>query len=171
MCTTCEELNIPERLWKLDKPIIHDFKDDVIYRRFKVVGPKENWKTLNLTASVFQLNTDSYNKASLCESADDVLFNSVKADCGKHYTNWGILSISSNDLTDINSKKIKLNNEERVFTLKFQHVPEDCMYPHSEILIMEDDTKLLPKAPKSIGVIIRDFFVEKCNIIKYPIAG
>jgi hypothetical protein len=170
MCEKCGVLNIPERLWRNERAIDNDFKDDSLYRRFIVFGDKLTWSSSNLSHVVFKLDRDSYNKSSLCTEPNDVLYNTRLVDNGVHYVNFGILELPCHSLDQINDIPVvlELNGTKRIFKLQPVHSPEDCMYPHSEILIYEGDVEVNIKTPKSIGVILRDVLIEKINIIKEP---
>lgn len=132
MSIDCEILGIPNHLHKNQRELDTIFdEEEVLYRRFKIERSK--WEgTIQESSAVFELKDDSYNRSKYCLSPTDVLYSST----GEYYENWGIGSVSISKISG--NKKSIINNEIRNFTIKVEHTPEICNYPHCEVFIYED---------------------------------
>lgn len=165
----CQQLGIPERLHRNGRGIDNEFlEDELIYRRFKVEGNKEDWlSNSQISTSIFKVSNDSCNRSKYSEEPEDVLFNIRPQDEGKHYIDWGILSLQVHQLNQF-SFPIQQNSIDRIFSIKVEHVPDDCMYPHSEIRVFVDGELISKNKPSSINRAIRDFLIEQVVIVKEP---
>lgn len=165
----CTQLGIPERLHRNGRAIDTEFlEDELVYRRFKVEGTKEDWHSNNqVSVKVFPISNDSCNRSKYCESPEDVLFNTRPSDEGKHYLDWGILSLEVSKLNDFNFS-FQQNSIQKLFFIKVEHIPSECMYPHSEIRVYENGVLIIQDKPKSIKSAIRKFLMDRKKIVKEP---
>lgn len=165
----CLALGIPERLHTNNRNIDPNFdEDECVYRRFKVPGPKETWSMAGNepSARIFDLSEDSYNRSKYCEQPDDVLFNVRPEDGGKHYDDAGIISLQVNQLRDAATEfLVTENGNRRRFTFSVEHDPLLCMYPHTNVNVMENG-KLAPKRPPSLKSAFRLMLRDYLEIIK-----
>ena len=165
----CSVLNIPARLHTAGRLKDPNFdEDEVVYRRFSVPGPKEAWSMAGNDPSVniFKLNEDSYNRSKYCEEPEDVLFNVIPEDDGRHYTDAGILSLQIQKLKESESEFIITENgNKRRFTFSIEHDPLPCMYPHTNVNIMENG-EIAPKRPTSLKFAFRLMLRDYLKIIK-----
>jgi hypothetical protein len=149
------------------RTVDEEFNNEIIYRRFKASADKSEWlNNSQLSSSIFQVNSDSCNRSKYSEFPEDVLFNIRIEDNGAHYFSWGILAFNSEI---IDSFSFLLNGTKRTFSMKLDHTPLDCMFPHSEIIVLEGEEKInINIPPKSARVVIRDYLISNCEIIKSP---
>ena len=166
MSKECDEIGIPGHLHQGERRKINLFKqDELLYRRFYVDPPKSTWlKNAKLSAAVFKLDNDSYNRSYFCNYPLDVLYNIKAKSKTDHFFNWGILKINVNSIEDnvfiVNDKDIEVHFE-------INHEPLKCMYPHSEIKtnIVTQTSNSVSKATRAS---IRDYLIDKCEVIKNP---
>lgn len=169
----CSELGIPSHLHTGTRDVDNTFgMDETIYRRFKCAGGPNDWKkNSTLSASVFPVDNDSCNRSKYCRYPEDVLYNTRKQDNGVHYSDHGILGFKVSDfftLTVPPAPPIKQNGVVRNFTFHLEHQPEVCMYPHTEIWIIDANNRIDTKPPKSTRALIRDRLLSIINIVKEP---
>lgn len=168
MTKNCHALGIPEYLHRDERPIDIHFLSETIFRRFDVPGEPSTWrKDKRISASIFPVRNDSCIREKYSRKPEDVLYNTRVEDNGRHYFHMGILSFSTSDIDGF-KEEISHNNSRRIFTLKMKHDPLDCMYPHCEILVLENDTILDQNKPKSIKTLVRDILLDKISIVKEP---
>ena len=168
MAMKCQKLGIPEYLHRQERPIDNQFLTETIFRRFDVAGEPSDWRNdKGISASIFPVKDDSCNRDKYSEKPEDVLYNTREEDGGSHYVNMGILSFCSSTIDNFTAE-INQNNIKRIFTLKLKHDPLECMYPHCEILVLENGQILDQNKPKSIKTLIRDILLDKITIVKEP---
>ena len=168
MPNKCLELGIPEYLHQKERPVDSIFQSEFIYRRYKASGNVEDWKKDKvISASIFPVKNDSCNRSKYCRVPEDVLYNTREEDKGNHYFEMGILSVNSDSLIFF-SGNITQNGNARNFQLTVSHEPLECMYPHCEILVMENGQVIDQKKPKSIKALIRDLLLDEVEIAKMP---
>ena len=170
----CSKLGIPKYLHSRKRlKDNHFLSSEKIYRRFTAKGRAEDWKNDKaLSAVVFPVEDDSVNRSAYCEKPEDVLYNTREKDEGKHYWNHGILLFQVNKFKELSlepKEPIRLNGVERDFTFHLEHCPQPCMYPHSEIWVMEGGKRVDNQPPRSIRAIARSQLVGICDIYKYPL--
>jgi hypothetical protein len=85
------------------------------------------------------------------------LYNVRVEDEGNHYFSWGVLSIKPQAF-DVFT--FKTTNTSRTFFLQLRHDPLDCMFPHSEIIVLENGSVVDTSKPKSVKAAIRDFLIN-----------
>lgn len=54
---------------------------------------------------------------------------------GPHYTDWGILELRVSDLKALRRMHPDPKNQQ-AYTFDVAHLPERCMYPHSELKLL-----------------------------------
>ena len=170
MASDCFRMGIPDHLHKNGRDEDSQFqKNEKLYRRFNISPPKNTWlNSREKSAAVFRLNDDSYNRDKYSRKPNEVLFNIRAKDKNDHFFNHGILELNIQRLNSKKFNNIKINGQIAKFRFLPKHVPEICMYPHCEIHAFQGDEKVNPVSSKSARAIIRDIFVELCDIIKNP---
>jgi len=162
----CDSLRIPSHLHRNGRAIDDEFGEELIYRRFLAPGLNSDWlKSRQLSSSIFEVKNDSCNRSKYSNSPHDVLYNVRIEDEGKHYLSWGILSINSKAFSLFT---FQVNGTTRTFSLKLSHDPLDCMFPHSEIIVLEAGIRIDTSKPKSVKAVIRDYLITECEIVKFP---
>jgi hypothetical protein len=169
MTKDCSNIGIPEHLHQGEREEDSVFSDDEkIYRRFFVSPPKSAWlNNKQLSAKVFKLEDDSYNRERYSNAPEDVLFNKDAANKIDHYFSFGILCLICEDIktysyeAEVNSNNIKI-------TFDIFHKPEKCIYPHSEIHAYSNGEYIKKVAPKSFRTLIRDILIGFSEIVKDP---
>lgn len=168
MCEKCFELGIPEHLHSKGREIDNVFDSELIYRRYFASGKITDWmKDGSISAAIFPVRNDSCNRSKYCKDPTDVLYNTREGENEEHYIHMGILGFNSSAVEDF-SHTIKHNNNDRVFRLKMQHDPRVCMYPHCEIIVLENGERVNSGKPKSVKVLVRDILLNSIEIISYP---
>jgi hypothetical protein len=94
MSKECLNKGIPNYLHQGERKEDQIFDaDELLFRRFKVTPPKELWLTDNsVSANVFKLENDSYNRGKYSNAPNDVLYNKDASSPEDHFYSWGILS-------------------------------------------------------------------------------
>ncbi|QKZ13984.1 hypothetical protein [Spirosoma sp. KUDC1026] len=161
----CTALGIPTHLHTGGREVTEVKNEEDLYRRFRIEGNKEEWlkDDSKASSSLFKLENDSYNRSSLCESPEDVLYD----DEGNHFPDNGILSLSVEDLRHEDSKfTIEVNDSgERVFTFVVEHDPKECNYAHAEVIVYENGAPA-PKNPTSLKKAFRKILTTHLTVIK-----
>jgi hypothetical protein len=154
----CEAKGIPRHLHCLNRSAEPFFETtELLYRRFssEVID--------DLTAAI-SFERMSVNRQKFCHSPDDVLWNDKE---GGQYAGCGVLAIPVAAL-DI---RISHAHEDYSFTLRPEHCPEPCNYPHSEVIA----TKVLPDGtevplreirPKSVKLAIRKALENSISVVR-----
>ncbi|PQA60172.1 hypothetical protein [Siphonobacter curvatus] len=166
-CEVCTISSIPARLHRNGRPVISEFdEDELLYRRFKVEGSKEDWETnQDSRVKIFAMDNDSYNRSKFSECPEDVLYNK---DSEEHHLAYGIVSIKVSDVLSI--REAEVNNERRIFTAVVNHKPENCMYPHCDLVIYSNG-QVAEKRPKSVKAVFRNLLVGFLKIEKPFVKG
>lgn len=167
----CTAIGIPDKLHKderEDDPVFN--VDEVLFRRFKVQGEPAEWLTNSaLSAAVFEIKNDSFNRSKYSD-AEDVLYNDRPEDNGAHYVDWGILSLPVSCI----NLEIPIDHKEkgvvtrRIFTIQVRHTSKPCNYAHCEIFVFEDGVQIDSNKPKSVKLSIRNHLVGISTILKKP---
>lgn len=165
MCEACIQLGIPERLCRNNRPLLKISRDDILFRRVPAQLFPDRKASEKVSAVAFPLRNDSYNLESQCESPDDVLF-SILPDV-PHYLDHGIIKIDLGDLWDA-SFEYSGGKETYRCRFEFDHEPEDCMYPHSEIKVYINDVLKNPISSKDAKTALRLKLHENHSIVKFP---
>lgn len=165
----CSALGIPERLHTGDREADSHFEEnEQVYRRFWLPGPKETWSMIgnSPSARIFDLSEDSYNRSKYCDQPEDVLFNVSQESDGEHYANAGIMALQVSHIRDDTTEfTITENGNERRFTFSVEHDPLPCMYPHTNVNVLENG-KLAPKRPQSLKLAFRLMLRDYLSIVK-----
>src|SRR5690606_28772290 len=114
--------------------------EEVLFRRFYAEGEEDDWRTPEVSVSIFPLRNDSYNRGKY-SNLDDVLFNINAKNRDDHFFSWGILSIKVEVLKDI-QEKVDIGEQINTYTFSCEHSPETCMYPHTEVHAYKDGEKI-----------------------------
>ena len=106
-------------------------------------------------------NKISVNRSHYCNTPKDVLYS---CDSPNHFFNDGILQIS----TEIEGEEIRCDDNDNVYEVKFIHEPEECIYPHSVIVLFKGDICPQKIKPSSVKTKFRDRLRAHSEIIKRP---
>jgi len=160
----CPIVGIPERLWVSERDEDQVFEgEEILYRRIHTSLPKDFIDDDDISIELFEIKDDSYNRSKYCGSEKDVLFNTRIEDAGRHYTNWGIVSLTVNDLSV--SQPFNYEGRNVVCRLSPIHRPVPCNYSHTEAWFFRDDVKLSTKKPRSMKTLFRRTLLKKLKII------
>jgi hypothetical protein len=164
MCDYCVGLGIPLRLCRSDREVVEVQTTDKLYRRFAKDLYQVSSVNNELSASAFQLKNDSYNLKSLCELPSDVLYN---IESSEHYFDQGVVEI---DLTKLDGAEVVFESDKRKKKGRFKvvHIPEDCMYPHTEIHVYIDDVLTNPVTTKTARALLKDELKKAARVVVIP---
>jgi hypothetical protein len=168
MSERCKELNIPDYLHTNNRNPDQEFNSELIYRWFKIqIDRESDWRNdKGVSSSIFAVRNDSCNREKYSRKPDDVLYNTTGDD--RDLTKFGICQFNS-DVLDGEVHRIEQNNSPRIFELGIEHIPTECMYPHCEIIVKENGSKIDQDGPpKSTRTAIRRILAKKIEIIKDP---
>ena len=94
------------------------------------------------------------------------MYNTREIDAGQHYFDtYGVIQFNSDIISQYENSNLSINDEDRKFTLKLKHSPEECMYPHCEVLVLENGEIIDINKPKSIKTSIRSFLMDRIDIL------
>lgn len=159
----CKSLGIPYHLWRNGRPQIDYFSDnELLFRRFYVPGTVKDFvNNAQYSISIFDIKDDSYNRESLCKSAEDVLYDSN----GTHYANYGILALRVGTIHGFSFvyKSDKGMHNTQLIT---NHRPEECNYAHCELWFFNDGERIVENKPKSAKKIWRRKLLSFMTVIK-----
>lgn len=143
----CDTIGIPPHLHTIEKATVEAFPaDERLFRRFP------SGKDLADSIS-FNRKNSSTNRSTLCESADDALWN---CENGGRYENFGVLSIPAN----IFNGQSWNSPEPAEFTVSVFHAPTPCNYPHTDFRILKNGVETDQIKPSSVKLQIRHFLTE-----------
>lgn len=150
----CRTLKIPKRLHQNQRPVNNNFadKNEFLFRWFNPkIEYESNGKLSAATiGEVFQPpNFISCNRSKFCKYSTDVLYNQIRL---PHREGFGVIEAKVRDIDDcsfefIFKKGMKGQENTAVIRLSLDHKPEKCMYPHSEIIILENGVKIKGSKP------------------------
>jgi hypothetical protein len=165
----CEINGIPTYLHRNDRDDDQFFSStEKLFRRFYKELQGDLWvDDNNLTASIFPINNDSCVRGKYSKSPKDALFNTNATSENDHFLAWGILEVECRHLLDFKSE-IKQKEDIRLYTAIPFHDPEDCIYPHTEIIVQCNGSILKENRPKSVKAKLRDILISECTIIQHP---
>lgn len=154
---SCDELGIPHRLRTLGRPV-RPFNDhgEVLYRWVSPLinfGPNGELSIAAL-GDVFRDAADiSCNRSTLCDASTDVLYNPDRL---PHRSDHSVIYTSINDLQNKEFAFSLPNTPAAQISFEVEHVPEPCMYPHSQIVVMRDSVRLANEVkPKTLRTKLR----------------
>ena len=171
---TCSRFGIPKRLWKGRKGKDDVFPDEeLIYRRFKANVDVGDWRSAKcLSTAIFDVKDDSTNRSKYSTDPEDVLHPITRRNPLNHYQSYGIVSFSVRDFRELSiipKEPLRFNGVLREFTFHLEHKPECCMYPHTEIWIMENGRHIPEVSSRMIKTAVRDELLSIIDIVKFPI--
>lgn len=168
MSKECTDIGIPEYLHTKDRSVDSVFNiEEQIFRRFQTAQPINIWlEDSQVSAAIFPLKDDSYNREKYSKAPCDVLYNINAKNKTDHYFNSGIISLTCGQIQNELRFKSIINKEEIEVMFNIIHKPEVCIYPHCEVIALKNGKHINPTKPKSARSVIRDILIEKCIIIK-----
>lgn len=171
----CEKLGIPTRLEWNAQPVIDKFEDEKekLYRWFNpdTEYTYEGHLSATTIKNVFSPPFDiSCNRSSLCKYSTDVLYNTSKL---PHRYDFGVIETLVKDVKGykFDFLQTQQNGETHQVSieLEIEHIPEECMYPHSEIIVYKDGERIKDKVkPSSLKTVIRDKLARVFTVCHKP---
>jgi len=156
----CGSLGIPEHLHTNGKAPDHNFDpDELYYRRFASVDEISSAGGISESAISTQNMSGNRSKYS---APDDVLFN---INSSEHFTSWGVWEV---DIAAICELAFTHPVEARNYTVRVVHTPEECMYPHAEIQILENGEPVKRIKSTVVKTKIREAISHLTRITKRP---
>jgi hypothetical protein len=157
----CVALGIPERLHTEGRGPDPEFEpSEVLYRWLPITFPQTELK------ASFRLTLDeSVNREKYSRYPADVLFNIS----GPHRVGHPILAFKVHQLRQQLSRRE--NNEDAIYSFNVCHKPEDCMYPHCEVVVRRNG-EIASNLPAVIRKQVRDSIAdseEKQILINHPL--
>jgi hypothetical protein len=170
----CKKLGIPKRLRRNNREPFNQFNDggESLYRWF---SPRIDFDYEgNLSAAaieeIFKPPRDiSCNREFFCQHSTDVLYNTKEL---PHRYGHGVIRTSI-ELIDNHTflftySRKKGSTENLIITLKVIHSPEECMYPHSEILVLKEGERIKDVKPNSLKTVIRQELSQRFKVCHEP---
>lgn len=166
----CDDLGIPEHLHTKDRPEVSQFgENEKLFRRFPEKDPGGNKNILIkggkevLSINVFSTREMSCNREKFCSCPEDVLYNTSSKN---HFNDYGIISIDTINIEKFEEKHPEIDNTK--YGLKILHKPEKCMYPHTQINCIQNNTPVREISPSSIKTKIKELYLKNSTIFKLP---
>lgn len=152
----CSDLGIPQHLHTGSRIPDGEFlADEILYRRYRPAGSDEA-----PPVEAFSTSRMSDNRSKFSSKLEDVLYDGCS---GKHYLDWSIAKIPVNCL---NEAEWQHPDQPIAYRLKVVHRPEKCMYPHSEVVVLQDGEEIDKVKPTTIKQKIRVFLRDKACQLK-----
>jgi hypothetical protein len=170
----CYTPGIPNHLHRNGRDEDADFSlDNFIYIRVEpkhiILTSDENGNLRPIISlAAFKSNLQSCNRDKY-SIANDVLYNVNATSLGEHFNTWGVISVEKDKLF----KQVYQHPELVGISYKtgLSHSSEECMYPHSEVIIYDaqDDTRTnIEINSKTIKAKIRAFYIDNFILEKQP---
>ncbi|PIQ28108.1 hypothetical protein COW36_05280 [bacterium (Candidatus Blackallbacteria) CG17_big_fil_post_rev_8_21_14_2_50_48_46] len=168
-----DQLLIPSYLHTNGSAVDSDFKpSEEIYRRFSF-DEYEVAKDI-VTANVFSLRADSYNREKYSIQPEDVLLD--VSNFSKSLLDYGILKLDVSQLQSLRNEEFNLNEligEDRKIKIdvEIRHKPHPFMYSHSEMIFNLDDVEIGGKKkfkPALLKTAYKGYLQELAKILKKP---
>lgn len=172
---TCSRFSIPKRLWQGRRRKDNVFSDEeLIFRRFKGNINADDWRsTAGLSTAVFDVKNDSTNRSKYSTDPADVLYPITRRNPIHHYQSYGIVAFSVADFRTLSivpkEPLTTIEGVPRVFTFQLEHIPECCMYPHTEIWIIENGTHVPAPSSRLVKAAVRDELFRISNLVRFPL--
>lgn len=158
--SNCGKLGIPEHLHTRGRIADDEFEPGERYfRRFEKVSELSEENKISMGA--ITTRHMSGNREKYSSQPSDVLYN---IHGGDHFFSWGIWGI---DIEKVNQLSFQHPEEAKHYTLKVLHVPEECMYPHAEIVVFKDGQPV-QKIANSVKTKIREAISNLSNVLQLP---
>lgn len=162
----CIEFKIPARLHKGERQVDNCFDgSELLYRRFTPFdtnGMSQINPDGSVCASVFTTRSMSCNRGKYSDDPEDVLLNGKD---GGHYHDQCIVSFPVEKVKEFTEPHP--NDSSVIFTFTLQHVPEECMYPHMEIIVDKSGVQVKEmKKPDIVKFIMKTHFTKIAKVVK-----
>lgn len=165
----CDDYGIPRELHQNGRLGTDDFTEsELLYRRFAPLkdlnGESNILSDGSVSKSVFSTREPmSCNRDKYSSNFKDVLYNIRSA---KHYSDWGVCSIQVKIINEFNY----LGQNNKRYSLEVVHEPTFCMYPHSNVYVIEDGARLTElKKPDLVKNTIKEYYSKNSTIILKPL--
>ena len=171
--STCEELGIPLRLRRENRDIIPQFDDEseCLYRWFKpgLQYSPDGRLSAATVGPVFSPPYDiSCNRSSLCASPADVLYSISKL---PHRFDHGVIEAQVISV-QVHIFEVQQGSERLQVSLQLgiEHKPEECMYPHSQIIVHKNGERIADEVRpnKMLKTAIRDELARIFTVCHAP---
>ena len=161
---TCSELGIPSHLHRNGRGIDPHFEqEEHYYRRFQRLPRTEVIdKDGRIPFTIITTRDMSGNREKYCKSPEDVLYNINSAE---HFFSRGIWKVQ---VSSIDGMIFNQPENARAYTIRVFHDPEDCMYPHAIVQVLENGKPITAIKSKSVKTKIRKEIARHTRVIKKP---
>lgn len=150
----CSELGVPEHLHTNQRETDPVFEaSENLFRRFEdaeASPPLEAFSTSRM----------SVNREKYSQGARDVLYSSQT---DKHYFDWSVARFTAGDVRE---GEWRHPQADITYRLDVFHRPEQCMYPHAEVVVTANGEEVERVKPTTVKLRIREFLQERaCRAI------
>lgn len=156
----CSEKGIPEYLHQNGRASDDAFEaHEKLYHRVAPVimsGAKVSPAVFKTT----KVPGMSLNREKLSATSDDVLFDGVT---GHYHSKWGIIEFTVESTEDIRATHPQ---EAREYRIRIIHRPIQCMYPHCELEVLENEKPVSEVSSKLVKTALRSKLAEKSRCIR-----
>lgn len=162
MGNKCDELRIPKHLHKGNKERDPHFgKAEKLYRR---IPPDGFLRDREISAQYLRISDLSVNREKYSKvPTEDVLFD-IKA--GKHFLSYGVIEFQVGFVEALSFRHPDDKND--IYSFKIKHEPEECMYPHSVLMVLLNKKECNKLQPKSLRSLFRDELMKNYHLAKQP---
>lgn len=164
-----DDIRIPKYLWRDDRPVDNNFKDDeMLHRKVNSLkelileDDKESWRVNIKAVSLEGKPRLSFNRNKYCKKPDDVLWN-IRTNEYEDYK--GIITVKYSVKKYI--KEIINTDKKTSYTFNIEHIPEKYMYPHTELRIYKNNDISYSLSSNIIKTTLR-YFLSYAEIYKLP---
>lgn len=156
---SCDQFGIPDYLHRNGRSEDNIFdKDEMLYRRFsKLESPDGK----SLSAAMLQTREMSVNREKYSKSPSDVLYSTTSKD---HYFSHGVISMGYGQIFCLSVKHPDDKNIK--YTFSVVHSPEECMFPHALIIVMNNGSPVKKIKPSKIRNLIKDEVLKQASLVK-----
>lgn len=151
---------IPEHLHRNGRGEDHNFEQaELIYRRL----PPQDLQADGINLNTFDIDNMSCNRQRFSQSSDDVLHDSA---CKRDVSNFGILEST---VAQIESIAIPHPVDPTItYRPKLRHNSLCCMFPHVEVVIMNNGIPVEKVKPTTVRLRLREHYQNVFVLIKQP---
>lgn len=162
----CSVPGIPNRLHRNGQGADNVFDESLIYIRLK---PSDFVSPALISHNAFRIDMQSCNREKYSTDPRDVLLNINAATVSDHFLNYGIVSIPIDALRK--GSFDHPTDTTKQYKLDLVHTPEECMFPHSEIvtfLASDANRQNVGISSSLVRAGIRQFYRRVLTVIQAP---
>lgn len=168
----CSAKGIPRHLHRCERPQVNEFDaDEMLYMRHPSLPLDQRDYGLNLEH--YRVQEQSVIREKFSRTPVDVLFDSEQ---GRHFvTGHQIAGFSVADVTNLNwpnehsiiydrKNRDKIVKEADVYSLRLEHAPIRCMYPHCNVILLKNGVPFGDgKVPPPTKTAVRKYIARIAN--------